>query len=389
MSYRYGYNDILVLPQDLQDFAWSSPMRDLAAKIGISDVGLRKLLKTHGVITPPQGHWNRVLAGKPVPKTPKAPARRPGETGRARVDARFAKVLTTVERTPSSGPFVSSVVPEDLEQLYAQELKAIGRAVASRNFDRVHHGLTRIFKREQQRREKSATERYNWDSPKFDTPLDQRRLKLFNAVFMTLSKHGHDASADERDGEIDATAIVGDTHVDLDIAIVGKHRTVRMHGRDRPAPDVPASTPLKFVIDAGERRTGNTRWQDDVDGKLESKIAEITAAVIVAGEAAFRRHLRESEELDEQFRRWEQQRRRDQIEAQNRERLKQLRESGDLTSGRRPACADRARARCSCRGLGRCGSNMARSVGAVGLGRGRPARSDRFRPDHDSSRTTG
>ncbi len=92
---HYGHHsDILVLPQDLQDFAWSAPMRDLAAKIGLSDVGLKKLLKSHGAITPAQGHWNRVHAGKPVPESPKLPARRPGGTGRIRVDHRFANVLT-------------------------------------------------------------------------------------------------------------------------------------------------------------------------------------------------------------------------------------------------------------------------------------------------------
>ncbi len=38
----YGYNDLPVLPQDLQDFAWLAPMRDLAPKVGLSDVGLKK-----------------------------------------------------------------------------------------------------------------------------------------------------------------------------------------------------------------------------------------------------------------------------------------------------------------------------------------------------------
>lgn len=56
MSYRYDSNEILVLPQDLQDFAWSAPMRDLAAKVGLSDVGLKKLLRSLGVVTPAQGH---------------------------------------------------------------------------------------------------------------------------------------------------------------------------------------------------------------------------------------------------------------------------------------------------------------------------------------------
>lgn len=141
----YGQTDILVLPQDLQGFAWSAPMRDLAAKVGFSDVGLKKLLKSHGVITPPQGHWNRVHAGKPVLKPPKMPARRPSETGRIHVDRRFASMLTAVDPMPSSGPFASSVVPEDLDELYQQELKGLGRVSVPRNLERFHHGLAQIF----------------------------------------------------------------------------------------------------------------------------------------------------------------------------------------------------------------------------------------------------
>lgn len=57
-------------------------MRDLAARIGISDVGLKKLLRSHGIAAPPQGHWNRVHAGKAVMSPPKPPQRGPGESGR-------------------------------------------------------------------------------------------------------------------------------------------------------------------------------------------------------------------------------------------------------------------------------------------------------------------
>ncbi|MER9442016.1 hypothetical protein NKI79_11440 [Mesorhizobium sp. M0340] len=71
--------DILVLPDDLIAFAWSAPMRDLAAKLELSDVGLKKLLTRCGVATPPQGYWNKIRAGKRVPALPKAPLRRPGK----------------------------------------------------------------------------------------------------------------------------------------------------------------------------------------------------------------------------------------------------------------------------------------------------------------------
>lgn len=280
--------------------------------------------------TPPQGYWNRVHAGKAVPKRPEVPERGPGERGRLRVDARFADVIPAAEPLSSSGPFVSARVPEDLEELYRRELRAIGRVAVPRKLDGVHRGLAPILRKEQQRREKAAEVRWHWDEPKFDSAVDQRRLRLFNALFMALGRRGHHASACECDGRIDATAVIGDTRVDIDIMIAGTHRTVRMYGRDLPAKDLPVSTPLALVIGGDRDRAGETCWRDDAAGKLEEKLAEIIARLVVAGEAAFRSGLREAEEREEQFRRWEEQRRREQIEARNRQRLKQLRESGEL-----------------------------------------------------------
>ena len=43
-------------------------------------------------------------------------------------------------------------------------------------------------------------------------------------------------------------------------------------------------------------------WQDDKAGKLENKLPDIVAGVIVAGEAAFRRGLREHLERLEEIR---------------------------------------------------------------------------------------
>lgn len=85
----WSQDSFLARPEDVLAFAWSAPMRDLAGKIGISDVGLRKLLVTQGITLPPQGHWNRVHAGQKVGSPPKPEPRRAGESGRVRLDGRF------------------------------------------------------------------------------------------------------------------------------------------------------------------------------------------------------------------------------------------------------------------------------------------------------------
>lgn len=104
MSRTYGWHQFHVLPDNLVTYAWSAPMRDLAAAVAMSDVGLKKLLRAHDIVPPPQGYWNKVHAGRPVPKPPSVPARRPGETGRISLDQRFAKVLKSASLMSSTAP---------------------------------------------------------------------------------------------------------------------------------------------------------------------------------------------------------------------------------------------------------------------------------------------
>ncbi len=294
MRRLYGWNDILVSPEDLIAWAWSAPMRDLAATVELSDVGLKKLLVSCGLTLPPQGYWNKVHAGKPVPKPPAPPPRRPGQSGRTRLDPRFARVLTPVGALPSSGPFASQDVPEDLDQLRERELKALGRIGVSRTLERAHWALSPLLKKEERRRGKEAERGWHWDPPKFDNPVGKRRLRLLNAIFLALAKRGHGAAVEERDGDVEARALVGDQYVGLQIDVFGKHRTIRASGYDRPAPDLPATTALRVRIDATFEGKATESWQDDSEGKLESKIASIAAAIITSGEAKFRQSLADS-----------------------------------------------------------------------------------------------
>jgi len=330
MRYAYSWNGFLVMPDDLISFAWSAPMRELAAKAGMSDVGLKKLLASYGVVAPPQGYWNKLRAGKPVPPQPKASARKPGETGRRRVDERFAGLIAPAKPLASTGPFASPAVPEELGELYAAELQRIGRAGVPKTLDGAHRALVPILKQEERRRQKDIASAWNWDKPKFDNPVAKRRLRILNGIFLALSKRGHDGALNERDGELDAHAIIGDTSVGLNIGVLGRHRTVMIQGYTRPAPDLPASTPLVLHLNPSFDGKSGQSWHDDEDGKLESKIATIAASVIVAGEEGFRRGLREAEERRERERIEAEERRRKALDELNRKRVRDLHESGEL-----------------------------------------------------------
>lgn len=234
------------------------------------------------------------------------------------------------EPLPSAGPFASSVVPEELEELRAQELRAIGRVAVPRSLEPAHRGLAQFLKQEKRRHEKSAGERWHWDTPKFESTLDKRRLRILNAVFMALGKRGHQGEAHERDGEIHARAVIGDTHIGLELDIAGRGRAVRPPSGVRPMPTLPATTRLAFRVDPNFDGRSDEAWQDDDDGTIEAKIASITAAIIVAGESKFRRGLREAEERVEQLRELNEKKRQEELAARNLRRLEALRTSSQL-----------------------------------------------------------
>lgn len=56
--------------QELYDLVWSTPIATLAARFHISDRGLAKTCERHRIPVPGRGHWAKVEAGQPAPKTP-------------------------------------------------------------------------------------------------------------------------------------------------------------------------------------------------------------------------------------------------------------------------------------------------------------------------------
>src|ERR1700732_3927842 len=57
----------------LYELVWSESTRTLAARFGISDVGLAKACKGANIPTPDRGYWARVAAGQECQRTPLPP----------------------------------------------------------------------------------------------------------------------------------------------------------------------------------------------------------------------------------------------------------------------------------------------------------------------------
>ena len=63
--------------EELHELVWETPLRRLAKRFGISDVGLKKICRKLDVPTPPVGWWAKKAAGKRVEVKP-LPGWRPG-----------------------------------------------------------------------------------------------------------------------------------------------------------------------------------------------------------------------------------------------------------------------------------------------------------------------
>jgi hypothetical protein len=221
-------------------------------------------------------------------------------------------------------------VPEDLDELRAAERKAIGKAVVPRDLARPAAGLAQLLRREEQLRHKYAADPWAFNKPRFEGPLEQRKLRILSALFNTLARRGHDGDAYERDGELHARCKIGDTWFGLVFTIVGRHRTEMRAGRMQPASDLLASTPLRLSVTRWSRDEPQIGWQDDETGKLESRLAEITAELIVLGEGCFRQSLVEAEQARERERERQAEAERARIAALEARRIDDLKASGAL-----------------------------------------------------------
>lgn len=126
---------------ELHRFVWEKPLRTVAKELGISDVGLSKICKRHGVPTPPQGHWTRVQFGKAVTK---------GELPRAvRGQAEEIKIAAGEANAPIEAAKDVACPPNELprrEFLLSRETQAEFRIITAENPKNLHPIAIRVQK---------------------------------------------------------------------------------------------------------------------------------------------------------------------------------------------------------------------------------------------------
>lgn len=265
--------------QELLDLVWSAPMRSVAAELGLSDVGLKKAVVKAGIPTPPQGHWNRVAAGKKAPPKPALPPRKFGASDQIQFGSSpwyNAQPDYPIDEPPPPAPEFE----ESLEAVRVRAAKAVGKIAVARDLKAAHPAIRQILADEEARAEKVRASRWSssWDQPRFTAPLDQRRLRLLNAVCLGVAKAGLRASLWGK--EFPVISIAGD---DASVPVIVQKMV--MKGKN-------AETDKRLSIIAGKIPDQSERilrrWDDPPEGKLEAIITDVAVDLVVLVEEQFR-----------------------------------------------------------------------------------------------------
>ncbi|HEY0218895.1 MAG TPA: hypothetical protein VGC26_03875 [Afipia sp.] len=262
--------------QQLHDLIWSAPMREVAKRLGLSDVGLRKHCVKSFVPPPPQGHWNKVHAGQAVKIVP-LPPRPPGipdEISIGQDDYR-----TDNQRLLAKEP-VPPVFDETIENLRTRLARNIGIVVASKNLNTPHIAFRREFEEDARRKLARST----WDPPVLASAFEQRRLRILQGLFYGLARVDCVASTQGKDVRTISIS-VGRQQVWITLDRLSAARQ-----RARTA-DLAGDLLKLAIIDGFQATKERVSWQDNEGSGIEAQLGEIATEIVVTGELQYREHM--------------------------------------------------------------------------------------------------
>lgn len=271
--------------EQLYELVWDIPKRTLADRLGVSDVAIGKACRKAGIPVPERGYWARKDAGKPAVRQP-LPPRFPGQSNTIEIGAgRFGYW------SASTPDLINDPLPprpefsESVESVRGRITKMVGKVPYPTLQSRQHPLVAKLLAQDQERQLEFQKHRYFWDQPHFDSVIERRRLRIFNAIFlvlqrlsckpdMTTSKHAQNHDS--------ATMRVGDTHTGFIIKMITKSSGKRKNA------EAGASRLILALTDSADESYGKSEWQDGDGVSIEQALNDIVVSIIVAAEIKYR-----------------------------------------------------------------------------------------------------
>jgi hypothetical protein len=272
--------------RQLYELVWSEPMRDVARRFGISDVGLAKLCRRVDIPTPKAGYWMKARNGKAVRRLPLS-------TNRNHADS---IILTPRVRTVVVHP----PLPEDIEDAIrrvSEDNVRIPKAPSS-------HKIVDRWK-SVDKRDTLSYEPYRTTRPRM-SQIERRRRNFLSFLFRQIERHGGNVTEIDRfkfnaniAGEVVEFAIRERLKQER-VPITPEERRTRLYGdRDSRVETVSTGT-LKLQIGSYYTASSKNRFCDLPDQPLEVQWKNIL--IVLLNEAAEVRRIRLSREADERLR---------------------------------------------------------------------------------------
>lgn len=315
---------------ELYDLVWTRPVRELAAELGISDVGLSKACRRANIPRPGLGYWAKKTAGKPTLQA-MLPERGLGESDEVRIGGNaywYEHQRETDEEILNTPVPPRPTFPTGLAEVTAKAKSILGKVRVPANLNQGHRLIVELLKDEDERRERQKTSPYpsTWDAPRFDSPTDRRRLRLLNALFLALARCGYRPTLLTKD-QLEPGVQVGGQHVrfTMEPTTVNKSRSNRAGKPGR----IPRA---KLTVAIGWWRDNPPiplSWEDTDAMPLEAQLTDVAVGLLVAGEWAYRTglehqyewRLERKRDLEERIRKAK-----EETERRERERLRQIEE---------------------------------------------------------------
>lgn len=286
----------------LYDLVWSEAMKNLAAKIGISDVAIAKHCRKCGVPVPPRGYWNKVHAGKRTVQTSLAPP----DLGTINC-ATFSGTLPAELCARVKGEPGNPGEAEDVEILAERFRRRLGKVTVPHSFSPAHPAIASLLRKDEELREKQQSSQFSWYEPKFDSPFERRRLRVLNGIFLGIAKAGGSAwTRGETARELGLHVGERGVSFELDHPAAKRGKTI--------APPGGKNAKLILKLAYNQIPSGLTwQWEDKEGTPLESQLVDIIVGLIRAAERlhrqwqeehrAWQRREQERKEREDQERR--------------------------------------------------------------------------------------
>ena len=273
---------------ELYEKVWATPVRTLAKKFGMSDVGLAKICRKQDIPIPPLGYWRKRETGHKAVPPPLPPAKNGLETLDIYVRERLAPELARLAAEPvpeiAIPPELSHALVVRTEKLLAQGKETDKKLIVPKNGVLPHL----LVSREQ----------------------IPRALRIMNALFLALEERGQSVSWSKEEEAALTLAVDGEMVRFCVLEITESVRHVLTPDEQKrpwmaPKWDYKLTGKLQFRVDnlpysAGVRGT----WSDGKCQRLEKCIGDFIIGLRVAA-AAIKKNRQETEEREQ---RWEEER---------------------------------------------------------------------------------